>query len=141
MISNSRFASAALGAALMWVCPIWAHHSYSMFDFTKHLEISGTVHRLEWANPHVWLWIAVMDEQGAPTLFAFEGTSPGEMSRRNGWTKSTVSMGDKVTVKFMPFKDGTKTGGRLQAVTLPDGRTLKADNGYLETKPPTPPPQ
>ena len=106
--------------------PVPAHHSYVMFDMSKHAEISGTVRALEWVNPHVWLWVNANDEKGQPAVYAFEGTSPGEMNRRSAWTRTTVSFGDKVTVKYLPFKDSAKKGGRIVAVTLPDGRTLGA---------------
>lgn len=116
--------------ALIGVVPASAHHSYAMFDMSKQSQVTGAVRTLEWVNPHVWLWVTVNDEKGAPTIYAFEGTSPGEMSRRSGWSRSIVSTGDKVTVKYAPFKDG-KNGGRLQTVTLPNGRTLGAASGPL----------
>jgi hypothetical protein len=105
-----------------------AHHSYAMFDLTKQTEISGTVRTLEWMNPHVWLWLDVVDKKGDVAMYAFEGTSIAEMSRRNGWTKSVVTSGDKVIVRFAPFKDG-RNGGRIQVVTLSDGRVLNAGSG------------
>jgi Family of unknown function (DUF6152) len=109
--------------------PGLTHHAYSMFDVSRRVVISGTVRNLEWTNPHVWLWIAVADDEGKPAIYAFEGTSPGEMNRRNGWTKGTVSSGDKVTVRYLPFKDSAKKGGRIFSVTLADGRTLGAAGG------------
>jgi hypothetical protein len=115
-LAVSRFAAAA------------AHHSYSMFDRSREAQVTGSVHALEWTNPHVWLWVTVMDEKGNPTLYAFEGTSPGEMSRRSGWSRSIVSPGDGVKVRFQPFKDG-RNGGHILAVTLPNGQTLDAATG------------
>ncbi len=107
-----------------------AHHSYSMFDLAKKSQVSGTVRTLEWMNPHVWLWLGVPAEKGGAAIYAFEGTSINEMSRRSGWTKNVVTAGDKVTVKFSPFKDG-RNGGRIEAVTLADGRVLNADRGII----------
>ncbi len=116
-----------------------AHHSYSMFDLSKQSKVTGTIRALEWSNPHVWLWVTVVDEKGAPANYAFEGTSIGEMSRRNGWSKSIVSFGDKVTVNYAPFKDG-KNGGRIRTVILADGRALGADAGQRPSPTPTNPP-
>jgi hypothetical protein len=114
----------------------WAHHSFSMFDMTKQTQVSGTVRSLEWTNPHVWLWVDVLDEKGAATPYGFEGTSVGEMTRRSGWNKNAITPGDKVVVKYAPFKDGTKSGGKILTVTLPDGRTLNADPGvHLPPRP------
>jgi hypothetical protein len=62
-------------------------------------------------------------------LYAFEGTSINEMSRRSGWTKNIVTAGVKVKVKYLPFKD-SRNGGRIVTVTLGDGRVLDADGGY-----------
>ena len=101
----------------------WAHHSFAMFDMSRPSDVTGTVHSLEWTNPHVWLWVSVTDDKGASVLYALEGLSIGEMMRAHGWTKSTMKAGDKVAVKYFPFKDG-KTGGKLNQVTLTDGRTF-----------------
>jgi hypothetical protein len=134
-MTRHKILSGALSAALLLFAyrPTPAHHSGVMFDETTSRQVTGTVRNFEWANPHVWLWIIVVDGKGASALYAFEGTSPGEMSRRSGWTKNTVTSGDKVTMKFFPFKDA-KSGGKILAVTLPDGRTLTAAPG------PEPPP-
>jgi len=133
----SRAAALALVStlALLIARPTTAHHSYSMFDVSKQNSITGTVRNFEWSNPHVWLWIAVMNANNEANLYAFEGTSINEMSRRSGWTRNTVVSGDKVSVKFAPFKDG-RNGGRIQAVTLADGRTLDADSGFHPPGPP-----
>jgi hypothetical protein len=104
-----------------------AHHSSVMFEMDKESETAGTVYAFEWTNPHVWLWITVMDQAGTPVKYAFEGTSIGEMQRRSGWTSTTVTGGDKVTVRYLPFKDASKKGGRIITVTLPDGRVLDAN--------------
>lgn len=127
---DHRIATIALCAAfaLTGTRSISAHHSYVMFDASKQSQVSGAVRNLEWTNPHVWLWITVADGKGAPVLYAFQSTSVNEMSRRGGWTKNIVSSGDKVTVKYNPFKDG-RNGGKILAVTLPDGRTLSVDTG------------
>jgi hypothetical protein len=132
---SRRIVSGALCGALLLFASRWtpAHHSGVMFDHSSQKQVTGTVRNFEWTNPHVWLWITVVDDKGAPAPYAFEGTSPGEMSRRSGWTKNTVTAGDKVTVKYFPFKDG-KNGGKILAVALPDGRTLDAAPG------PGPPP-
>lgn len=141
MTGERRIMAGALCCALTLTgfVPALAHHSYSMFDLSKQSEVTGTVRNLEWTNPHVWLWVTVVDEKGAPANYAFEGTSFGEMSRRNGWTKRIISFGDKVTVKYRPFKDG-KNGGRIQAVILADGRTLGADAVHRSSQTPTNPP-
>jgi Family of unknown function (DUF6152) len=101
-----------------------AHHTGAMFDRSRKLSIAGTVRTLEWNNPHIWLWLVVPVEKAA-AIYAFEGASIGEMTRRNGWHKNTVKPGDKVTVDYAPFHDG-KSGGYILRVTLANGATLGA---------------
>lgn len=100
-----------------------AHHSVANFDMDKTIKIEGTVERLEWTNPHMWLWVVVTDASGATQEWGLEAASPANMTRRAGWNKRAVNPGDKVTVDLHPFRDG-KPGGSLAKVTLPDGRVL-----------------
>jgi hypothetical protein len=101
----------------------YAHHSFAMFDNTKNLTVTGTVNTLEWANPHIWLWIDVAEADGKVVKYGFEGAAPGEMSRQSGWTKRSVIKGDKVTVQYRPLKDG-RPGGTMGRVTKADGKVV-----------------
>jgi hypothetical protein len=107
---------AALGAVFC-ALPAYAHHSTAMFDFGKTVEISGTIKSFEWTNPHTWTVVTV-----GKADYGLEGMSPNYLSR-NGWSKRTLKMGDKVTMKVHPLKDGRK-GGFMVSVTLPDGKVL-----------------
>jgi hypothetical protein len=112
----NKFWMAVLGASLCAV-PAIAHHSTAMFDFTKTIEIKGTIKSFQWTNPHTWTVVAVGNAD-----FGLEGMSPNYLSR-NGWSKRTLKAGDKVTLKVYPLKDGRK-GGFMVSVTLPDGTVL-----------------
>jgi hypothetical protein len=107
---------ACLGAA-----PALAHHSYSMFDTTKSVFVDGTVAKVEWVNPHtfVWLYVAKKDQPGEYDLYAFEN-GPITMLMRAGWTKETMKVGEKVTVQYFPLKDG-RTGGSFVKAIHADG--------------------
>jgi hypothetical protein len=105
-----------LGALLSGASAM-AHHSTAMFDFTKTIEIKGTVKSFEWTNPHTWTVVTV-----GKVDYGLEGMSPNYLSR-NGWTKRTLKQGDKVTLKLHPLKDG-RNGGFMISVTMPDGKTL-----------------
>ena len=100
-----------------------AHHSVANFDMDRYVTISGTVNKLEWTNPHMWLWVDVTAEDGTVEHWGMEGASPANMKRRLGWSKNTVSTGDKVTVKLHPFRDD-HPGGSLYQITLPDGSVI-----------------
>jgi len=106
-----------------------AHHTYALFDASKKLTVSGTVAKLEWTNPHTFLWVYVPSTEAAGKydLYAFENGSPNAVTRV-GWSKTSVQAGDKITVDYAPLRDGRK-GGHLLSVTLADGRTLHGVSG------------
>lgn len=111
-------ATVAIGAAI--TTPVAAHHSFAMFSDTN-VTVSGTVKKMEWTNPHIWLWVVVDDGKGGTQTWGFEGAAPGE-STRAGMTKTCVVPGDKVTVTARPLKDG-RPGGSLGGLTKADGST------------------
>ena len=119
----------ALLVAASPVAPLLAHHSYLMFDGTRTSTVTGTVAKVEWMNPHVYVWVYV-PKPAAPAkydLYAFENGSINVLSRL-GWSRSSFAAGDKVTVEFNPLKDG-RTGGHLTQVTDGKGRVLKGAGG------------
>ena len=96
-----------------------AHHSFSMFDNTKLQNVTGTVKEFEYINPHSWLHVATEGERSATWSFEMGGT--GALTR-DGWTRDTVKVGDKVTVSFHPLRDGSY-GGQFRTVTI-DGKVI-----------------
>ena len=86
-----------------------AHHSFAAFDVTTQKEITGTVKKFDYTNPHTWVWIDVANDHGGVDTWGFEGMSPNYLGRR-GWTRTTLKPGDKITVTFRPMKDGEKGG-------------------------------
>lgn len=111
----------ALGAGS--VAPAQAHHSFAMFDKNKHVTLKGVVSRIEWANPHVFIVVAVPDDKGATTEYTLECKSPN-MLQRLGWKPNTLKVGDAVSASVFLLKDG-RSGGLLDAVTLASGVTMK----------------
>jgi hypothetical protein len=102
--------------------PIFAHHSFDMFDLSKSITITGTIKEFQWTNPHTFTWIDVPNDKGVVETWAIEGMSPNYLGRR-GWTKHTLNPGDKVTVTIYPLKEG-KRGGTFLHATLPDGKEM-----------------
>jgi Family of unknown function (DUF6152) len=101
-----------------------AHHSFAMYDDKKVVTLDGTVQDFQWTNPHVILDLLVASTGGAEAqVWTVELTSPGNLTR-GGWTRSTVTPGDKIQVQLHPLRDGRPGGGFMQ-LTLPDGRVLK----------------
>jgi hypothetical protein len=99
-----------------------AHHSYAMFDGSKTLTVSGTVAKLAWTNPHVFIWVHVPNPKtpGGYDLYAFENGSTNVLTR-NGWSKTTLKAGEAISVDFWPLKDGRPGGHFIKAVHS-DGR-------------------
>lgn len=113
----SKLSSVTLAVSL--AMPIAAHHSTAMFDFSKVVDMQGTIKSFQWTNPHTWTVVTVDGDAMVAGEYGLEGMSPNYLSR-NGWTKRTLNAGDKVTLKVHPLKDGRK-GGFMVSVKLPDG--------------------
>ncbi len=120
-----RFAIAVgSAAALLFSAPAWVHHSGAMFDTSKEVKITGTVMEFHWTNPHSSFKLNVPNPDGSDAVWAVEMNSPNNLVRE-GWKRTTLKPGDKVTATVHPLKDGTP-GGMYVAITLADGRTLTA---------------
>ena len=106
--------------------PVWAHHSFAMFDSTNRITLSGTVTKFEWTNPHAYIELDVPQESGDLKHYSIECASPNVLTRV-GWKFNELKAGDKVTLLVNPLKNG-KAGGMLERATLPDGRSLGDGN-------------
>jgi hypothetical protein len=116
----------ALALGLLWCAiPGSAHHAFiAEFDANKRIKVSGTVNRLEWTNPHAWLYVDEKDESGKVTSWSFEMGSPNTLIRQ-GWKRTAIKSGDQVTVEGYAAKDGSKVAN-ARSVTLPDGTKVFA---------------
>jgi hypothetical protein len=102
-----------------------AHHSYAMFDLSRHASVAGTVAKLEWGNPHVFVWLYVANGHGGYDLYAMENGSVSILGRF-GWKRDSLRPGDRVRVEYLPLKNG-RNGGYFVRATLADGRVLAGD--------------
>lgn len=114
-VAGAVFLSAAIPAA--------AHHSFAAeFDVTRPIKLTGVVKRMEFSNPHSWIYLEVTTADGEVQEWAVEGAAPNALLRR-GWNKSSLPAGTEINVQGFQARDRSfKAAGR--EVTLPDGSTL-----------------
>jgi hypothetical protein len=102
-----------------------AHHSFSAeFDRNLTVNVTGTVTKVEWMNPHARFYIDVKDADGKVSNWDFELASPNGLMRR-GWTRNSMKIGDVVTVTGSRAKNNPLVGN-ASTVTLADGKKLFA---------------
>jgi len=107
--------------------PVNAHHSFAAeFDSSKQVTLTGAVIKLEWMNPHIWLYLDVK-EPGSIQHWQCEGGAPNTLTR-NGWSMNSLQSGDQITIEGYLARDGSKTCN-MRVVKLPDGRSVFAGSG------------
>ncbi len=123
------FAIGFLSAASMF-----AHHSFSAeFDSSKLVILKGSVIKVDWLNPHVWIYLDVKDDAGKVAHWQCEGGAPNSLTR-NGWTKNDLKQGDAITINGTLAKDASNTCNASQ-VALPDGRRVFAGSSNPDLAP------
>jgi hypothetical protein len=114
-------AKIGLAAVVLAPVPSLAHHSYAMFDMDKTVALQATVVRFKWQNPHAFIELDA-DAKGSKERWAIEMTSPNNLAQE-GWKRTSLKPGDKVTVWVHPLRSGAR-GGSYAGVRLADGKTL-----------------
>jgi len=98
-----------------------AHHAYTAeFDTQKPVKMTGVLTKVEWANPHIWVYLDVKDENGQVKTWGFSASPPGMLQRR-GITKDSLKKGEVLTIVGHQAKDGSNNASG-NIVTFPDGR-------------------
>lgn len=105
------------------VLPMEAHHSFAAeYDASKAVRITGLISKVEWTNPHSYLYIDVKDDHGNLVSWTCEGGAPNALSRR-GFRKNDIKIGDTVTIDGYGAKDGSHLMD-ARRITLTDGRSF-----------------
>ena len=103
----------------------FAHHSIAgQFNMDKAIHVVGVVSKLEWTNPHVYMYLDTKDESGTSITWKLE-TLPVAMLRKAGIKKEMLVTNDAVTMDIVPARDGTQHLGFILNIKFPDGRKFQ----------------
>lgn len=107
----------------------WAHHNMSaLFDFNDRVTVSGTLSKLDWRNPHIYVFVdgKTKADQAQAQTWSIEGPSP-LFFRQQNINRADVEtyIGKTVTAEVSRARDGS-TSGLLRILTMPDGKVVSA---------------
>ena len=121
--------TAVTAAMLAAAPPAPGHHSFAaQFDANRPVTLEGTVTKVEWQNPHIWVYLDVAGPEGQPAAWECEGDNPNNLTRR-GWTKDSVEVGRPITIYGFQARNGSPVcngrtwvfGGRTVYAAANDG--------------------
>jgi len=120
-----------VGGLLMAGVSLQAHHSLAgVYDMKKEAEVSGSVEKIQFVNPHGSMTLSVKEADGTTKDWVFTlGSATALAARGIGRTgENALHAGDKISVKFIPARSGAPLGF-LKSVTMPDGRVVQISAG------------
>ncbi len=113
-----------IGAVLL-AATAWGHHSFAAeFDAKKTVSIAGVITKLDWINPHAYIYLDMKDANGVLVHWAFQ-TIPPMMMRARGINRDMFPVGQTVTISGFGAKDGTQSLGWIKKIQYADGRVLQ----------------
>ena len=114
----------AIAAMLLGAVSAFAHHSFAAeFDIDKPLTLKGIVTKVEWVNPHVYLYLDAKDDSGKVTQWALSSLGPAAV-RRGGVTRAMLGQGQAVTIQAYHAKDGSNFAF-MRKMTFADGHSVE----------------
>lgn len=122
--------AAAVALVLAGLAPqTSAHHSFAAeYDANKPVTLKGTFQKMDWINPHSWIYVEVAGPDGKVETWACE-TGPPNGLYRQGWRRNSLKPGDAVTVEGYMAKDGSKTMNARSVVTAEGRRMFAGSSG------------
>ncbi|HEY7336626.1 MAG TPA: DUF6152 family protein [Bryobacteraceae bacterium] len=118
-----RIEIAALIGLIGGAAPVFAHHAFAAeFDVNQPVEVRGTVTKVDWVNPHAWIYVDVKDADGKTVNWHFELGAPNALFRL-GWKKDAIPSGTQVKISGFRAKNGENVGNG-RSIILPDGKEL-----------------
>jgi len=103
--------------------PVLAHHAFAAeYDAKAPMSVTGVITKIEWTNPHTYVYLDVTDDSGKVSNWAFEGYPPNTL-KRTGFTRDLIKVGDKIGMTAFKAKDGANRGAGRE-ITLTDGKKI-----------------
>ena len=103
-----------------------AHHSFAAeFDIGKPVKLSGPVTKMEWTNPHAWIWVDSKNDKGEVQNWAIELVGINDLVRR-GWGRNRVAAGDEISVDGYAAKNGKNIANAASVKLAKTGELLWA---------------
>jgi Family of unknown function (DUF6152) len=127
---RNKIGAGVLSLLSLFVCvaPALAHHSFSAeYDGSKNIRLTGTLTKVDWVNPHVFLHLDVKDRSGKVANWAIE-MGPTVALHRYGAKRNMFVEGQTVTIDAYPAKDGTRTLAGFRHIIFPDGTEFNYKN-------------
>jgi Family of unknown function (DUF6152) len=119
-------------AAVAWLlisAPASPHHSFAAeFDLNRRVTLTGSIAKIEWTNPHAWVFVDVKRDNGKVETWAIELIGANGLLRR-GVTRERMKVGDLVTVEGFGARDGSNTGNASSVTLGATGEQIYAASG------------
>lgn len=124
-VRKTLLLAAAMGLALGSASAVYAHHAvHAQFDVAKNIYLKGTLSKVEWINPHSYLYLDVKDARGKVTTWSLEAGAPNALRRAGLSKRELLAVGTTIEVRANPARNG-KSLALANTVTLPDGKVIK----------------
>lgn len=110
---------------LALAAPALAHHAFEAeFTQDKPISITGVITKVDWINPHAYVYLDVKDQSGNVANWLFETLPPG-MLHKGGLNREMLPIGQTITISGFAAKDGSKTLGWIKKIQFADGRVIQ----------------
>ncbi len=124
LIMKSFFLSSIAIACFFIASPATPHHAFaSEFDINKPVSLTGPVTKMEWTNPHAWLFVEVQDENNNVQEWAVELVGINDLLRL-GWGRDRIEIGDVLSVQGYGARNGTNTANAASVSITETGEVL-----------------